>query len=54
MKIMAYILNCQLRHWSVNKVSPEGKILKIVPLKFFDPSAEHFEVESNDLPISKK
>ena len=36
------------------KVLPEVKILKIVPLKFFDPSAGHFEVELKDLTITWK
>ncbi len=36
------------------KVLPEVKILKIVPLKFYDPAAGHFEVELKDLPISWK
>lgn len=40
----------------LSKVLPSVKILKIVPLKFFDPSpsAGHFEVELKDLTISWK
>lgn len=38
----------------LSKVLPAVKILKIVPLKFFDPSAGHFEVELKDLTISWK
>ncbi|SIO36490.1 hypothetical protein [Chitinophaga niabensis] len=38
----------------LSKVLPAAKILKIVPLKFFDPSSGHFEVELKDLTISWK
>ncbi|RPD37914.1 hypothetical protein [Chitinophaga barathri] len=38
----------------LSKVLPSVKILKIVPLKFFDPSAGHFQVELKDLTISWK
>jgi hypothetical protein len=38
----------------LTKVLPGVKILKIVPLKFYDPSAGHFEVELKDLTISWK
>lgn len=38
----------------LTKVLPTVKILKIIPLKFYDPSAGHFEVELKDLAVSWK
>jgi hypothetical protein len=38
----------------IGKVLPAVKMIKMVPLKCYDPAQGHFEIELKDLPVSWK